>query len=176
MMAFTHRCIRQLAWWRDSAMHRPAQTLGLPERPRTLRRRYRLVSVAAVCLFLLSLQGAVAVPVPHNAAEIVGIVVEYAIMESSLVGIEPNQTLFSVRVRVEESCSIAGAPNLAQETVGQVVQVLSLAQLSPCLFGREVRLQVRVAGDEWTRRYWAIPGTIISGPGSETLRGPNTCP
>jgi hypothetical protein len=157
-------------------MHRPAKAPGSPQRSQIPRSRRRLVPVTAVCLFLLSLQGAVAVPVPNNAAEIVGIVVEYAIMESSLVGIEPNQTLFSIRVRVEESCSIAGAPNLAQETVGQVVQVLSLAELSPCLFGREVRLQVRVAGDEWTRRYWAVPETIISSPGSETLRGPNMCP
>ena len=136
-------------------------------------------SVARVGLILLSVALCWALgrggPIVPNQSRIRGTVVLYAILDSELVGITSHQTLYKLGVFVETAEAVTPYPNLLANSVGSVVEVLSKVELDPCLYGKIVELEVRVAGDETGQSTWLLPGTLIVTGSDSSVQTPSFC-
>jgi hypothetical protein len=116
-----------------------------------------LVPVWLSCLFLV----AAAVPVVPNLSKVQGLVLEYAMLDSKLEGVEPSQILYSLRILVYAVADVGSFPNFLTNQIGKVMRLLSGVPLSPCLFRQRIEVDVQLLGDEWGRRLWLVPGTLI---------------
>lgn len=89
----------------------------------------------------LSVAPAWGVPALSDETVVEGEVVEYAIVASSVLHIEPPTTLYRLQI-------------LPADPAGVPLKVLSREPLSARLFGRRVRAKVLCQGDEWGGRCW----------------------
>ena len=111
--------------------------------------------LSLMALFLFGWPGAGAgVPVPPNGSLVTGVVLGYAILNSRVEGIQPEQVLHALWLEVQQAQDVPGLPNFVKRHVGEILQVLSKEPLSPYLFGRTVQGRVQLVGDERGRRYW----------------------
>jgi len=94
------------------------------------------------------------VPVAPNDSIITAKVLEYSTLISTLEGIEPKQTFYSLRVLVMSSKSIKGKANFTQSKVNQVIKVYSKDMLSPILFGKVIEANISFSRDERGGKYW----------------------
>lgn len=92
-------------------------------------------------------------PVAPNDSIIAAKVLEYSILNSALEGIEPEQTLYSLKILVISSQSVNGKANFIQSKIGQVIRVYSKEMLSPILFGKVIQANVSFSGDEKRGKY-----------------------
>ena len=95
-----------------------------------------------------------AVPAISNESLIEGVVSEYAIISSDLVGIKPNQTLYRLTINITSSHNIDDGPDFLVNMTGQNISFLSKKILSPELFGKRVRAKARYKGDERGGTFW----------------------
>lgn len=92
-------------------------------------------------------------PVVPNASLVTAEVLKYSILNSKLLNIDPEQTLYSLTLEVLASKQVdQTTPNLVK--VGDIIETFSKEELSPTLFGQTIKAIVRLAGDEWGQRYW----------------------
>lgn len=105
--------------------------------------------------FFFAIEGKNAsVPAIHNESTIEGIVSEYAIISSRLIGIKPEQILYRLTINIESSENISDKPNLLGNKKGQDIQFYSREKLSPELFGKVIRAKVEFTGDEKGGLFW----------------------
>lgn len=122
--------------------------------------RLRIVAIllllgAVSCSFNLG-QG---VPVVPNDSLVKAHVMKYSIVNSLLEGMEPEQTLYSLIIKVLTLADVEGEVNYLRRyledneikigNVEDAIRVLSHEELSPSLFGKTIEANVRYVGDEW---------------------------
>ena len=102
--------------------------------------------------------------IPYESL-IEGMVSEYAIVSSRLVGIEPGQVLYRLTITIGSSTGMGGGPDFLSEKKGRDVQFYTKEKLSPELFGKQIKARVEYSGDERGGIYWmhnietnAVPG------------------
>jgi len=95
-----------------------------------------------------------AVPAVSNESIIEGVVSEYTVIFSDLIGIKPRQTLYRLTINITSSHSIGEGPDFLFNMIGQDVRVLSKEELSPELFGKRIKAKARYKGDERGGVYW----------------------
>lgn len=96
----------------------------------------------------------VTVPVAPNDSIVTGKVLEYAILNSKLEDIEPEQVLHALRIEVLSSEDVPGMPNFTKRAIGEIIRVYSKEWLSPYLFGKTIKANVQLVGDERGGKYW----------------------
>jgi hypothetical protein len=119
-----------------------------------MRKELRMVLVGSLLGFLLLVNIGLGVPVAPNDSIVTGVVLEYAILNSKLESIEPEQVLHTLRIEVLSSEDVPGMANFTRRVVGEVIKVYSKEWLSPYLFGKMIKANVQFVGDEWGGRYW----------------------
>jgi len=114
------------------------------------------VTIGALIILFVSIRESLSVPVMPNEAMVEGIVSEYSIVSSGLVGMQPEQVLYRLTVHIESSGSIDDRPNYFFDKNGQDIKFYSKEKLYPELFGRRIRAKVRLTGDERGRVCWIL--------------------
>jgi hypothetical protein len=115
----------------------------------------------AVAIFLLFGQASASMPVVPNESLIEGVVSEYAIVSSGLVGIVPEQVLYRLTVSVESSGPVGEMPDLIKDKVGQYIQFYSKEELFPDLFGKRIRAKASYRGARGLGKYWIYAVEVI---------------
>lgn len=105
-------------------------------------------------LLLGGLGAGAGVPAPPNDSLVTGVVLGYAILNSRVLDIQPEQVLHALWLEVQQAQDVPGLPNFVQRHIGEILQVLTKEPLSPYLFGRTVQGHVQLVGDERGRRFW----------------------
>jgi hypothetical protein len=105
-------------------------------------------------IFLLFAGNVTTVTVVPNSALITGIILEYGTVSSRLLGIQPDQTLYKVTIRLESSEDIDGMPNLLRGKEGEDISFYTKEKLSSDIFDKRVRAEVTYRGDERRGRWW----------------------
>jgi hypothetical protein len=95
-----------------------------------------------------------AVTVVPNSALMTGVISEYGIVSSRLLGMEPDQTLYKLTICLESSEDIVGMPNLLKGKEGEDITLYTKEKLSPDIFGKKIRAEVTYRGDERGGRWW----------------------
>lgn len=116
------------------------------------RIRPGVIAFAAV-LFMLAFMRAHAVQVAPNESVAEGVVIEYSVMSSRLAGMEPEQTLYRLMIRIEKT-SETKPPDFLKGKEGADVIFYSKEKLPPELYGKRVRLKANFAGDERGGFFW----------------------
>lgn len=111
-------------------------------------------------LFPLNVYGG-GVPVIPNEALITGSVCGYCKVSSRLLNIKPEQVIYRLTVTVDSSEDVEGMPNLVKEVIGEDITLESKEEIGSDIFGKRVRVRVRVVGDEKGRRFWINSISII---------------
>lgn len=91
-------------------------------------------------------------PVAPNESLVTGRVLDLSAVSAEEEGIQPEQTLYKLRLEILASEEVGGLPSLVR--AGDTITVYSKEALSRSLVGETIRGQVELAGDEWGRRYW----------------------
>lgn len=94
------------------------------------------------------------VPVVPNEAIVIGTVCEYSIVSSRLLKIQPEQIIYRLTIIVDSSEDVEGMPNLVKGKEGQDITIHSKEKLPSDLFGKKVRVRVKLMGDEKGRLLW----------------------
>jgi hypothetical protein len=89
-----------------------------------------------------------------NGALITGVILEYEIVSSRLLGMQPDQTLYKLTIHLESSEDIVGMPNLLRGKEGEDIAFYTKEKLSSGIFGKKVRAEVLYRGDERGGRWW----------------------
>jgi len=113
------------------------------------------------------------VPVVPNESIVQAEVLRYSILNSQLIDVQPEQTLYSLFIHV--LTSVPGSQPASLVSAGQRLEAFSKDPLSPDLYGKEIRAKVRLRGDEWGRRYWVSEIQILS-PLKDKITGPEEDP
>ena len=100
-------------------------------------------------------------PVIPNGTLITGVILEYGILSSRLLGIQPDQTIYKVTICLESSEDIDGMPNLLRGKEREDITFYTKERLSPDIFGKKVRAEVSYRGDERGGRWWVRSIKII---------------
>ncbi len=113
-----------------------------------------IVSLATL-LFLVSVEKeSISVPVIPNESIVNGVVSEYSIVSSRLIGIKPEQIICRLTINIEASEGINDKPNLLNNKNGQDMQFYSKEKLSPEIFGKKIKALARYTGDEKGGIFW----------------------
>lgn len=133
------------------------------QRKHNLLRYYGLLSLIGLLLFSPSAFSS-SVPVPPNDSLVTGLVLGYAILNSRIEEIKPEQILHVLWLKIEEAQDIPGKPNFVERHLGEILRVLTKESLSPYLFGRRIKGHIQLAGDEHGKRYWISQVQIVKQP------------
>jgi hypothetical protein len=85
---------------------------------------------------------------------ITGVILEYGIVSSRILGMQPDQTLYKLTIHLESSGDIAGMPNLLKGKGGEDITFYTKEKLSSDIFGKKVKAEVSYRGDEHGGRWW----------------------
>jgi hypothetical protein len=102
-----------------------------------------------------------AVPVIPNESIAIGVVKEYSIVSSSLVNIQPEQTLYRITIHLETSTGLDNGPNFLKDKEGKDVQLYSKEKITPELFGKRLKAKVTYRGDERGGLFWIRSFEVI---------------
>lgn len=106
-------------------------------------------------LLLTFLKGVgISVPVIPNESIIEGFVSEYTILSSRLIGIQPEQVLYRVTVRIDSTEDLENRPNFIKGKEGRDVQFYTKEMVSPEVFGKRIKAKVEYRGDERSGMFW----------------------
>lgn len=94
------------------------------------------------------------IPVIPNEGIVTGTVLGYSVISSTLVGIAPSQTLYTVDIWITKSEDVSGVVNYLKNKVGQVIKAYSKEKLPADLFGKTITARVSYFGDEHNGKYW----------------------
>lgn len=110
-----------------------------------------LLTVVMLCLaFTPTAESAPAAP---NESLVEGRVLEYSVVSSKLLNMEPEQTLYALTVLVEQSTAVKG-PDMLKKEAGRPVRFYSKQRLEPELFGRKIKAKASYRGDERGGLHW----------------------
>ena len=90
-------------------------------------------------ILYLTIGMVVGVSVAPNEALITGEVMEYTLLNSTLIGMKPKQTVYQLTIKIFSSKTLEGKLNFAQ---GENLKVYSKKELSPDLFGKFIKGKV----------------------------------
>jgi hypothetical protein len=124
------------------------------------RRIITLTTLSMVFLLFAagSVTGGTVIP---NGTLITGVILEYGIVSSRLLGIQPDQTIYKVTIRLESSEDIDGLPNLLRGKEGEDITFYTKEKLSSDIFNKKVRAEVLYRGDERGGRWWVRSINIL---------------
>lgn len=111
-------------------------------------------TVLSLVFLLIAAGNVTAVTVIPNSSLITGVVLEYGIVSSRLLGMQPDQTLYKLTIHLESSEDIVGMPNLLRGKEGEDITFYTKEKLSSDIFGKKVRAEVSYRGDERGGRWW----------------------
>jgi hypothetical protein len=113
------------------------------------------ITIVLSVIFLLFVAGNVTGgTVIPNSAFVTGIILEYGMVSSCLLGIQPDQTLYKLTIHLESSEDIDGMPNLLRGKEKENLTFYTKEKLSSDIFGKKVRAEVSYRGDERGGRWW----------------------
>lgn len=101
------------------------------------------------------------VPVAPNDSLVTGLVLGYAILNSKVEDIQPEQVLHVLWLEIQQAQDVNEMPNFAKRHLGEVLQVFTKDPLSPYLFGKTVRGHVQLVGDERGGHFWISDVQIL---------------
>ncbi|MBI5409123.1 MAG: hypothetical protein HZA14_07140 [Nitrospirae bacterium] len=113
-----------------------------------------IIFLAALFILLAVEKKSFSVPVIPNESMISGMVSEYAIVSSRIIGIKPEQVIYRLTITVKAAENIQDKPNLLGGKKGQDVQFHSKEKLSPELFGKKIKATAALIGDERGGLFW----------------------
>jgi len=116
-----------------------------------MRNRKAVLSAAFLLFVASSVTGGTVIP---NDALITGMILEYAIVSSRLLGIQPDQILYKLTIHLESSEDIVGMVNLLKGKEGEDITFYTKEKLSSDIFGKKVEAEVSYRGDEHGGRWW----------------------
>jgi hypothetical protein len=99
-------------------------------------------------------ENCISAPVIENEAIIEGVVAEYSIISSHLIGIEPEQVLYRLVIHVQSSKNVMDKANFLISRRGEDIQFYSRDKLAPELFGKRISAYARFSGDERGGKFW----------------------
>ena len=91
-------------------------------------------------------------PVVPNESFVTAEVLGFSVMSSSLLDMQPKQTLYSLDLLILESESIDGMANFIKS--GDVIKVYSNTLLSQEIYTKKIQANVIYQGDERKAMYW----------------------
>ncbi len=113
-----------------------------------------LACIAVLMLLFIHEARGTSMPAIDNKSLIQGVVCEYSIVSSALIGIKPQQILYRLTVTIESSDNIGEGPDFLANAIGNNIQFLSKDTLSSDLFGKKIKAKARFKGDERGGVYW----------------------
>jgi hypothetical protein len=116
-----------------------------------MRNRKAVLSAVFLLFVASGVTGGTVIP---NDALITGVILEYGIVSSRLLGIQPDQTLYKLTIHLESSEDIVGMPNLLKGKEGEDITFYTKEKLSSDIFGKKVKAEVSYRGDEHGGRWW----------------------
>jgi len=116
--------------------------------------RKSIILTISSIIFLLFAVSVTAVTVVPNSALITGVILEYGIVSSRLLGIQPDQMLYKLTIHIESSEDIVGMANLLKGKEGEDISFYTKEKLSFDIFDKRVRAEVTYRGDERGGRWW----------------------
>ena len=120
-----------------------------------------ILTVLSVIFLLFAVDNVTGGTVIPNGTFITGVTLEYGIVSSCLLGIQPDQTLYKLTIHLESSEDIVGMPNLLMGKEGEDITFYTKERLSPDIFGKKVRAEVTYRGDERGGRWWVRSVKIL---------------
>jgi hypothetical protein len=119
-------------------------------------------SIAALCLWIVTGASLLhAVPVVPNESLVVGEVLEKSLVDSSALGIEPQQTLLHLKLRIITVEGVEGKENFLQGQEGKTIEVYAKELDSPVVATNSIEARITFRGDERMGRYWLVGGAKL---------------
>jgi hypothetical protein len=95
-----------------------------------------------------------AVPVIPNVALIKGIVLEYEVMSSTQLGMQPEQSIYRLTVQIESSEDVGQMPNLLKEKQVKDIAFYTKKPLPLDILRKRIKAKVSYRGDERGGQWW----------------------
>lgn len=102
-----------------------------------------------------------AVSAVSNESVIEGVVSEYTIISSHLIGIKPERVLYGLTIHIGSSRNTGDGPDFLHNRNGEDIRFYSREKLSPDLFGRKIKAKAVYKGDGKRGIYWISDIEII---------------
>ncbi len=112
------------------------------------------VPLVLLSILIATEENGASVPVIPNESLVTGIVSEYAIVSSHMIGIFPEQAIYRLIITINASESVDGKPNFLADKNGQDIPFYSREKLAPEVFGKRIKAWVTFRGDEQGGLYW----------------------
>ena len=110
--------------------------------------------ITLTILFLLSIPTwATAAPAMPNETIVKGVVEEYSLTSSKLLGIKPEVTLYKLVISIEHVENVKG-PNFLKDKKGQFVTLYTKEKISSDFYEEKIRAKIEYAGDERGGLFW----------------------
>ncbi len=124
---------------------------------------YKAFQGILLLVFIFPVMPVFSQPVPVIPSELLveGKVLEYSILSSQLIDIQPHQTLYRVTIRIKSVKCSTDRPCFTRLKTGDIEQFYSKQRLSQKLYKKNVRAIVKYAGDERGGRFWIKDIKII---------------
>ena len=120
-----------------------------------------ILTALSMVFLLFAAGGVTGGTVIPNGALITGVTLEYGIVSSRLLGMQPDQTLYKLTIHLESSEDIVGMPNLLRGKEGEDITFYTKEKLSSDIFGKNIRAEVSYRGDEHGGRWWVRSINIL---------------
>ena len=120
-----------------------------------------ILSILCLNSLLFAIESVCAVTVIPNGTLITGVILEYGIVSSRLLGIQPDQTIYKVTICLESSEDIDEMPNLLRGKEREDITFYTKEKLSSDIFNKKVRAEVLYRGDERGGRWWVRSINIL---------------
>ena len=105
-----------------------------------------------------------AVPVAPNDSLVIGQVLGYCVLDSSLLDITPKQVLYSLTLLVVESMDVPDMLNFTKTQIGKVIRAYSREPIGAELFETTIQARVRFEGDERGGNFWIRDIQVLGTP------------
>ena len=119
-----------------------------------IRKKFMTAVLSSLFVLFIFIGSCNSVPVAPNESMVEGVVSEYAVLSSRLVGVRPAMILYRVTVKVESTEKIGGVSDFLSDRVGQDVQFYSKEKISADVFEKRVKIKVTYRGDERGGAFW----------------------
>jgi len=114
--------------------------------------RLKLLTALA---FILVASTVRAVPVAPNASLIKGIAMECEAISSTLLGMQPEQTIYRLTIQIESTEDVSEMVNLLDKgTEGKEMVFYTKETLPPDILKKRIKARVMYQGDERGGRWW----------------------
>lgn len=104
------------------------------------------------------------VPVAPNDSVVIGRVLGYCVLDSSVLGMTPTRVLYSLVLFVAESIDVANMVNFTKAQVGKVIRAYSRDPIDAGLLNTTIQARVRFEGDELGGNFWIRDIQVLAAP------------